>query len=54
VITTFKKWWNKEREDRVEKNTSQDIYPTNGTALTFIVIMVTLSTLLFFFGVSLK
>ena len=34
----IKKWWNKERINRVEKGTSQDMCPTNGdTVIWFIV-----------------
>jgi hypothetical protein len=42
----FKKWWYSEREDRIEKDTSQDMSPTNGdaviTAIVFICVAIVL------------
>ncbi len=37
----FKRWFNSERIDRVEQGTSQDMCPTNGAALLYMLVMLT-------------
>jgi hypothetical protein len=45
-MNRFKEWCRKERVDRPEKGTSQDMCPTNGDALFFKFIMSVIGTLL--------
>lgn len=45
-MNRFQEWCRKERVDRPEKDTSQDMCPTNGDALVFKFIMLAVGTLL--------
>lgn len=48
----FKKWFNSERVDRVEQGTSQDMCPTNGSALLYsLVIFAAWGPLMIYIGV---
>ena len=37
---SFKKWWQAERENRFEKDTSQDMAPTNGDAVIMAIVFI--------------
>lgn len=52
MIRTFKNWLAQERAGRVEKDTSQDMCPTNGDALTLFCIMLMVGCIVLFAGLS--
>lgn len=39
MITKLKLWWNQERINRIEIDTSQDMFSTNGLLATYWIIM---------------
>lgn len=42
MTNKLKLWWNKERINRTEKDTSQDMFSTNGLLATYWIIMLSI------------
>lgn len=48
MLQSIKVWWTKERIDRFEKETSQDICPTNGEAVLWLIFNCIIGGLILF------